>query len=317
MMSATAEATEPRFARDVVDGLSRPQKTLPCQWLYDKRGSELFEDITRLPEYYPTRTEIGILRAHADAIAAAAGPCATLIEYGAGALSKTRLLLDALDHPAAYIPIDVSGSFLEAAADQLRTAYPGVAVNPVVGDFLAPIQLPKISGRGFRVGFFPGSTIGNLSDLEIRDFLARARRDLGDDALFVLGFDLKKNASILIPAYDDSAGVTAAFNLNILARINRELGATFDLDGFAHEARWNAGQSRIEMHLVGKRDQLVRVGDHAFFFNAEESIHTENSRKFDIAAMAAACAGVGWQTLHTFTDDKRLFAVALMRTGHE
>jgi dimethylhistidine N-methyltransferase len=314
-MTALAEASEPRLLRDVIDGLSRPQKTLPCQWLYDQRGSELFEDITRLPEYYPTRTEIGIMRANVDAIASVAGAGATLVEYGAGAALKTRLLLNALDEPAAYVPIDVSGPFLEAAATSLRADYPGLRVTPVVADFLAPLSLPDVEGTGTRIGFFPGSTIGNLSDNEIRAFLSRARDDLGDRALFVLGFDLKKDPAILIPAYDDAAGITAAFNRNILTRINRELGATFAVDDFAHEARWNPGQSRIEMHLVGSRDQSVRVGERTFFFNAGESIHTENSRKFDIAGVKAASASVGWATLEAFTDPDGLFAVALMRAA--
>ncbi|MHA1559234.1 MAG: L-histidine N(alpha)-methyltransferase [Alphaproteobacteria bacterium] len=312
MMLATEGALQPRFLSDVLGGLSRPQKTLPSQWLYDEFGSELFERITKLPEYYLTRTEIGILRTEAGAIAEAAGRGARLVEYGAGASVKTRLLLDAMNEPSAYVPVDVSGPFLAATADGLRTDYPALAVRPVVGDFLQPVNLPRLDGSGRWVGFFPGSTIGNLSDHEIRTFLKRVRAALGDEAMFVLGYDLRKSPSILIPAYDDAAGVTAAFNLNILTRINRELGANFDVDGFAHEARWNGALSQIEMHLVAKSDQHVWVVGRPITIAAGESIHTENSRKFDMAAVRETAEAAGWNTLYTRTDKDGLFAVAAM-----
>lgn len=311
-MLARAGALQPRFLSDVLDGLSRPQKTLPSQWFYDEFGSELFERITQLPEYYLTRTEIGILRNEAGAIAESAGSCARLVEYGAGASVKTRLLLDAMHEPSAYVPVDVSGPFLTVTADRLRTDYPSLSVRPVIGDFLQPVNIPRLDGNGRWVGFFPGSTIGNLSDHEIRAFLKRVRAALGDDAMFVLGYDLRKSPMVLIPAYDDAAGVTAAFNLNILTRINRELGANFDTSGFAHEARWNGALSQIEMHLVAKSDQHVWVAGQPIRIAAGESIHTENSRKFDIAAVQETAEAVGWNTLHTRTDKDELFAVAVM-----
>ena len=312
-MLAPAGAVEPRFLRDVIDGLSRPQKTIPSQWFYDAAGSELFDEITGLPEYYLTRTEIGILRAEAGAIADAVGSNATLIEYGAGGSIKTRLLLDAFRELSAYLPIDVSRDYLEAAAAQLRLDYPGLLVRPVVADFLGPINLSGLDRNGTQIGFFPGSTIGNLSDNEIRAFLKRARRDLGEASVFVVGYDLRKDPSILVAAYDDSAGVTAAFNRNLLERVNHELGASFDLGSFAHEARWNSDLSRIEMHLVSTTDQLVLVGERQFSFESGESIHTENSRKFEIAAVEATCAATGWEAVATHTDNDRLFAVTILR----
>ena len=314
-MLATAGALQPRFLSDVLDGLSRPQKTLPSQWFYDEFGSALFERITQLPEYYLTRTEIGILRNEASAIAKAAGPGARLVEYGAGASVKTRLLLDAMHEPSAYVPVDVSGSFLTATADRLRADYPALTVRPVIGDFLQPVNMPRLDGNGRWVGFFPGSTIGNLSDYEIRGFLNRVRTTLGDGAMFVLGYDLRKSPSILIPAYDDAAGVTAAFNLNILTRINRELGANFDLSGFAHEACWNDSLSRIEMHLVAKSDQHVWVAGQPITVAAGESIHTENSRKFDVTAVQNTAEATGWNTLYTRTDRDGLFVVAVMEAS--
>jgi len=314
-MIATVGVSHSRFLSDVLDGLSGPQKTLPSQWLYDDFGSELFEQITLLPEYYLTRTEVGILRADASEIAELAGTGARLIEYGAGASVKTRLLLDAMDEPAAYVPVDVSGPFLAAAAEGLRADYPALTVHPVIGDFLQHVALPSLGAGGRSIGFFPGSTIGNLSDREIRTFLKRVRGALGNGAMFVLGYDLRKSPSILIPAYDDAAGVTAAFNLNILSRINRELGATFDVDGFAHEARWNEVLSQIEMHLVAKSDQSIWVAGQPITVAGGESIHTENSRKFDIAGVQETAFAAGWHTLHTRTDDDGLFAVAVMEAA--
>lgn len=269
------------FRMDVVRGLSKPQKTLPCQYFYDEAGSVLFEQITELEEYYPTRTEISILNAHIDEIAATLGPGVLLVEYGAGASTKTRILLDHLVDPSGYVPIDVSETFLLHTADGLRRDYPDLAVHPIVGDFMIRLGLPSdISGQP--VGFFPGSTIGNLSDTDIDTFMRAARALLGKSGQFLIGVDLRKSPDILIPAYDDAAGVTAAFNLNLLTRINRELGADFDLSAFAHRAIWNDQASRIEMHLESLSDQQVKIGQDQFFFAAGETIHTENSRKFDL-----------------------------------
>lgn len=299
------------FLADVVDGLSKPQKTLACRWLYDEAGSDLFEQITELPEYYPTRTEISILNQHADEIVSALGDDALLIEYGAGASTKTRILLDNLNAIAGYVPIDVSEAFLLYTAETLRRDYPKLDVFPVVGNFMAEIDLPELPS-GQRVGFFPGSTIGNLSDDEIESFLNGARSLLGDDSRFLIGVDLRKSPDILVPAYDDAAGVTAAFNLNLLRRINSELDANFDLTCFTHEARWNDEASRIEMHLGCTCDQDITIADQSFHFSAGETIHTENSRKFSIETLTPVFEKTGWTITNLWSDPGNLFAVLLL-----
>jgi len=301
------------FYEDVVAGLSQPQKTLPCRWLYDQRGSELFEAITDLPEYYPTRTEVAIFEKHLPAMAAAIGDHAHVVEFGAGAGTKTRLLLDALSAPRSYVAIDISADFLASSMAELAADYPALKVIPVVGNFMNPddmtaTQLPE----GNRLAFFPGSTIGNLLDGEIITFLKSVRTALGQNGKFLIGFDLVKGEDILVPAYDDAAGVTAAFNLNLLERINRELDGGFNLDDFAHEARWNDADGRIEMHLVSERDQVVSVNGDRFDFKKGETIHTENSRKFKMDGFKALAAKAGWAFEETWTDDKGYFAVALM-----
>ncbi len=303
------------FARDLIDGLSSMPKSLPCQWLYDQRGSELFEAITELPEYYPTRTETKILAAHADRIMSAIGPQAALIEYGAGASIKTRILLDAADRLATYVPIDVSAEFLIQTADDLRQTYRDFAIQPVVANFLADITLPALPEHASRTGFFPGSTIGNLSDVEIQHFLNSARQLLGASGHFILGYDLHKSADILIPAYDDAQGVTAAFNLNLLVRANRELGTDFDVTRFKHQAIWNEAFSRIEMHLVSQCRQSVRMNGQVFNFDVGETIHTENSRKFTQISIEQACLTSGWTVQETFNDPDNLFAVALLKAN--
>ena len=288
---------------------------MPCKLLYDEAGSDLFERITRLPEYYLGRTETAILRGRAGDIAMRAGPSAVLVEYGAGASVKTRILLDAMDKPRAYIPIDVSVDALEKAKPLLQKDYPDLEICPVAANFLQPPPLPDLAGGHRRVGFFPGSTIGNLSDEEIGTFLTQAAGQLGPDALMVLGADLRKDPGILIPAYDDEAGVTAAFNLNILKRINRDLDADFNPGSFRHEARWNDGLSRVEMHLVSTAEQDVHVGGRIFHFGVGESIHTENSRKFDLDRLRQLLAGNGWSVADTHTDSEEMFAViVLVRT---
>lgn len=301
------------FRMDVVRGLSKPQKTLPCQYFYDEAGSILFEQITELEEYYPTRTEISILNAHIDEIAATLGPNVLLVEYGAGASTKTRILLDHLVDPSGYVPIDVSEAFLLQTADGLRRDYPELSVHPIVGDFMIRLGLPSdISGQP--VGFFPGSTIGNLNDIDIDTFMRAARALLGKTGQFLIGVDLRKSPDILVPAYDDAAGVTAAFNLNLLTRINRELGADFDLSAFAHRAIWNDQASRIEMHLESLSDQQVQIGQDQFFFAAGETIHTENSRKFDLQALTTQMSAAGWQSKRVWSDPKAYFAVILLET---
>ena len=312
-MLVKPDTVRTQFERDVTEGLSNTQKSLPCQWLYDQRGSELFEEITHLPEYYPTRTETAILRAHAKQIVQGLGPNPALIEYGAGASVKTRIILDAFENLAAYIPIDVSADFLLQTAEAIRRDYPGCPVHPVIADFLSEITLPALPEGANRIGFFPGSTIGNLSDIEIHQFLNRARHSLGEGSHFILGFDLRKSPDILIPAYDDAQGITAAFNLNLLTRINRELSADFDLGAFTHEARWKDELSRIEMHLVSTRRQTVKLAGLTFEFDQGETIHTENSRKFSKSAMLRMCEAGGWTCTQTFTDPDDLFAVCVLK----
>lgn len=299
------------FLSDVIAGLSATPKTLPCQYFYDVTGSELFEKITQLPEYYPTRTEISILSTHAEEIAQALGADVLLVEYGAGASVKTRLLLDAMPDLRAYIPIDVSRTFLLQTAAGLRDDYPNLTVLPVAGNFMR-YDLPTDLPEGRKVGFFPGSTIGNLNDADIHALLTTAAEALGDNAAFLIGVDLEKSDDILLPAYDDAAGVTAQFNLNILRRINRELGADFDVSQFTHEARWNRDASRIEMHLVSRIDQTVRIDDRALNFAAGESIHTENSRKFNVQTLSALFEEAGWNIKNIWEDRQRYFAVMLL-----
>ncbi len=303
------------FVRDVLSGLSAPQKHIPSRWLYDAHGSALFEQITELPEYYVTRTERSILEAHVDAMAAAIGAGGTLVEYGAGATVKTRLLLSALASPERYIPVDISRDFLLDAARTIAEDYPGLIVEPFVGDFLSggPVIAPDVSGPV--AGFFPGSTIGNLSDAEITRFMIAVRDHLGPRAAFIVGADLRKAADILIPAYDDASGVTAAFNLNLLTRINRELGGDFNVSAFRHEARWNDAASKIEIHIVSERDQGVTVRGKRFDFAAGETIHTEDSRKFTEAQLQALFAETGWTIAQTWTDPKDWFALILLRAA--
>ena len=305
--------TRDPFREDVLKGLSQPQKTIPSRWLYDERGSQLFDAITELPEYYPTRTELSILRDRAGEMAAAIGPDAVLVEYGAGSLLKVRILLDAMERPSAFVPVDISASHLESAADELKADYPDLRIKPVAADFMASNlgeSLPVSEGRC--AGFFPGSTIGNLLDGDIHRFLSNARGDLGDGACFIIGLDQPKPPEILVPAYDDAQGVTAAFNKNLLTRMNRELQAGFDPDAFEHEARWNEAASRIEMHLRSLKAQRVSVAGERFEFAAGETIHTENSRKIALDRFAALAEGAGWALSQSWLDDKALFAVMLL-----
>ncbi|WP_439472835.1 ergothioneine biosynthesis protein EgtB [Brevundimonas sp.] len=296
--SETARVTDDdsaAFRDDLIAGLSGSPKHTSPKWFYDAAGSDLFEDITRLPEYYPTRQEAALLRAVAPEWTPLFGPGAVLVEFGSGASEKTRIVLDAAPDLSAYVPVDISPEALEAAAARIRAAYPNLCVSPVVGDFLALGDLPQGLGQGRKIGFFPGSTIGNLAPEEAVAFLSGARRLLGEDALFVLGVDLVKNPAVLIAAYDDAQGVTADFNRNLLVRANRELGANFDLDAFAHRAVWNAEASRIEMHLQAMRNMVVNIDGRRIAFGRGETIHTENSRKFTQGAVRDLAAASGWR----------------------
>ena len=283
-----------RFRRDLLAGLTRSPKTVSPKWLYDAEGSRLFEEITRLPEYYPTRQEASLLRQVAPDWAARFGPRAVLVEYGSGASEKTRIVLDAARDLAAYAPIDISREALAAAARRIEAAYPGLKVAPLVGDFLHLSALPDGIGGGRRIGFFPGSTIGNLEPDEAVAFLSAARRQLGEGALFILGVDLVKAPEVLVAAYDDEAGVTAAFNRNLLVRANRELRAEFEVDAFAHRAVWNAAASRMEMHLEATRDMEVCIDGRRIGFREGETLHTESSRKFTEASARQLAADAGW-----------------------
>ncbi len=283
------------FAQALIEGLSASPKAMSPKWFYDAAGSRLFEDITRLPEYYPTRQEAALLAEVSPRLAEAMGEDAVLVEFGSGASEKTEVLLDAAPGVAAYVPIDISETALEEAAVRIRARYPRLDVRPVVGDFLHPAALPQGLPTGRRVGFFPGSTIGNLYPDEARAFLKDARAMLGEGALFILGVDLVKNPAVLIAAYDDSAGVTAAFNLNLLERANAEADADFDLSAFEHQALWNADEARIEMHLRARRDQLVEVAGQRFRFREGETLHTENSRKFTPDRVTALAESAGWR----------------------
>lgn len=311
--NTTATVVKSEFLTDVLAGLSKPdQKTLSPRWLYDQKGSKIFEQITDLPEYYVTRTELTLLKDIAPLFSDAIGSNATIVEYGAGAAVKVRLLLDALETPAQYVAIDISYDHLVQALKPVAAAYPDLDVLPVAGDFLSGTIATEIKAVGTKVGFFPGSTIGNLSDTEIKHFLDGARQFLGDKAKFVLGADLKKDPNILVPAYDDAAGVTAAFNLNLLTRINRELLATFDLSDFAHKAIWSEENSRIEMHLESLVDQDFSIAGQTFFMQAGETIHTENSRKFTRAQLEDIVAKSGWRIDLFETDAKGYFAELLL-----
>lgn len=296
------------FASDVIDGLSQHPKRLPPKYFYDARGSELFEQITVLPEYYPTRTELSILRDRAGEISAIIPEGAALVEFGAGATTKVRLLLGQCAF-GAYVPVDISGDFLKAQADALRRDFPALDVHPVAADFTAPFALPEAVRAMPKVGFFPGSTIGNFEPDEASAFLRSVREILGADAQMVIGVDLEKDERVLYAAYNDAAGVTARFNLNVLVRINRELGGNFDLSGFIHRAIYNRDRHRIEMHLISRKAQTVRVLGRSFAFRPGETIHTECSYKYSLARFAALALGAGWKVQTSWTDAAGMFSL--------
>jgi dimethylhistidine N-methyltransferase len=296
------------FASDVLDGLSKHPKQLAPKYFYDAAGSELFEQITLLPEYYPTRTELGILRDHGADISAIVPKGSALVEFGAGATTKVRLLLETCAF-GAYVPVDISGDFLKAQADALRKDFPGLAVYPVNADFTAAFTLPDAVAAMPKVGFFPGSTLGNFEPHEACAFLRSAREILGRNARMIIGVDLEKNERVLYEAYNDKAGVTARFNLNLLHRINRELGGNFDVSAFTHRAIYNRDRHRIEMYLISRKAQTVRVLGRAFSFRAGESIHTENSYKYSPERFAGLARGSGWIPSHCWSDAAGMFSV--------
>lgn len=307
------------FARAVVAGLSQAAKAIPCTWLYDRRGSELFEEITHLDVYYPTRTELAIFDAHIEEMVRPIGRGAVVVEIGSGSSRKTPKLLRALPSPHAYVPVDIAHDFLLESIALLARAFAGLHIQPLVADFMHPFSLPAAlrAPDTPRLGFFPGSTVGNLSPEEAQAFLRRIAQTLGPAAYLLIGTDCTRSPAVLLPAYDDPQGVTAAFNLNLLARINRELGGDFALDRFRHEVRYLPGDrrqpARIEMHLVSRDAQTVRLLDRQFRFATGESIHTENSYKYSPAEFVALAHAAGWRAVGCWHDAQRRFAVHLLR----
>ena len=309
------------LARDVLNGLSQTQKTLPCIWFYDHRGSLLFEDITRTADYYPTRTETRLLRGLVQEVANTVGPHAELIELGSGSSVKTRLLLGAMPALAAYVPVEISEAFLNDAVAGLVRDFPSLVVKPVVADFTAHFELPQRTTQGqghtgARLGFFPGSTIGNFSPEAATALLAQFAQALGPKAWLLIGVDTTQNPALLVPAYNDAQGITAEFNLNLLLRINRELGANFQLGHFHHAARFDAVAGRVEMHLVSETHQTVQVLGHRFEFKAGESIHTENAYKYSAPVFRRLAGAAGWHEERAWCDTQGTgFTVFLMRSG--
>ncbi len=302
---------EESFRDSIVGGLTKRRKSIACRFLYDARGSALFEQICELPEYYPTRTEIRILEDHAREMTDLMGPDCQLIEFGSGSSRKVRILLEALERPAAYVGIDISRDWLREATANLAGEFPLLPVVAVCADYMQPLELPELPARsaGRRVGFFPGSTIGNLTPDEAVAFLAGCRNVLGGDGGMLLGVDLKKDAAILDAAYNDAAGITAAFNLNLLERINRELDGDFDLSRFAHDAAYNEVAGKVEIFIRSLADQIVTIAGRAVSFAAGERIHTEDSCKYTIAEFQRLATRAGFTAVRTWTDRDALFSV--------
>jgi len=305
-MTELVAALDGTFARDVIRGFSQPRKSIPARYFYDLRGSELFDEITRLPEYYPTRTELGLLRRHTADLARLAGHRRTVVEFGAGSATKTPVLLDAVG-AETFVAIDISGEYLARSVAALAQTRPGLRVVPVEGDFTRPLDLAALPRP--LTGFFSGSTIGNFGHRAAVDLLRSFRATLGDDARLVIGIDTRKNPHLLEAAYDDAAGVTARFNLNLLARINRELGGTIPVDAFDHRAFWHDGHGRIEMHLVATRDLAFQVQGRHFAMRGGETIHTENSYKYTAAEARVIARAAGWEPLVHWTDPEALFGL--------
>lgn len=313
LIDASRDTLRAQFRRDVLTGLAQERKAIPARWFYDHRGSELFEEITRLPEYYPTRTETGILMAHAARIGRVVGARHhVVVEFGAGSATKTPLLLDAI-WPAAYVPIDISGAFLSESCEALAARYPDLPIHPVEADFSQPATLPEEVGAYPRLGFFPGSTIGNMEPLAATDLLRSMRQTLGAGSLLLIGFDRIKDEATLVAAYDDAQGVTAAFNLNLATRINAELGGTIPLDALAHRAIWNDERARIEMHIMATRAIAFEVCGRRFTMAEGETIHTENSHKYDPRSADTLLLAGGWEPMQGFGDADDRFMVILAR----
>jgi dimethylhistidine N-methyltransferase len=312
----TLEKVDPAFRADVLNGLSEPIPAIPARWFYDRRGSELFDDITRLPSYYPSRTETALLDARIDEIARLLPRNCAVVEFGSGSSTKTPILLRAA-RPKAYVPIDISGDFLRESAARVDVEFPGIPVHPVEADFTREIQLPAAIDGMPRLGFFPGSTIGNFVQRSATDLLRHFRAILGTGAKLLIGMDRVKQVDRLIAAYDDPQGVTAEFNLNLLRRINRELDGDIPLDAFRHQARWNDMLSRIEMHLIATRDVEFQIEHRHFTFAKGQSIHTENSHKYEARGARLLLLAGGWTPLAEWTDPDEDFALILAEAERE
>ncbi|MEO1023039.1 MAG: L-histidine N(alpha)-methyltransferase [Bacteroidota bacterium] len=293
---------------EVLEGLSKPQKTLPSKYFYDEKGSELFDQITELDEYYPTRTEVEILQTHFDEIAASLGESVVLIEPGSGSSEKTKQFLDRLTALCCYIPMDISGDYLDKVARRLQDEYPDIDIKPLAADYTKPFTLPDVNPHARKVVYYPGSTIGNFERYKVERFLGVIHNIVGDDGGFLIGVDLKKEESVLYHAYNDSEQVTAAFNKNLLTHLNRKLESDFNVDQFAHEAIWNEELSRIEMHLISRMNQAVRVNGSVITFKEGETIHTENSHKYTIEAFAELVAP-WFEVKKVWTDHNTWFSI--------
>ena len=298
------------FRADVLEGLAQEPKAVPARWLYDEAGSELFEAITQLPEYYLTRAETEILRKRCADFRRLIAPGRAVVEFGSGSSVKTPLLLDCIE-PAAYVPLDISGDFLRAAAADLAEKFPGLPVHPVEADFMQPVRLPEALADIPKLGFFPGSTIGNMVARTAVDLLRSMRQTLGGDALLLIGMDLVKDVAVLEAAYDDAQGVTAEFNLNLVRRVNRELGGTIPVDRLRHVARWNDTYARIEMHLEAIDDIDFEVSGRCFALAKGETIHTENSHKFDRRSQYTLLLAGGWTPVERWLDESERFSLLL------
>jgi L-histidine N-alpha-methyltransferase len=302
---------DPHFKADVLSGLDRrPQRAIPARWFYDHRGSELFDEITRLPEYHVARVETALLERHCGEVGAIVGPGRAIVEFGAGSSTKTPILLDRTE-PGAYVPIDISGDFLRQSAAGLAYAFPDLLVLPLDADFTRPLAMPEAVRDMPKLGFFPGSTIGNLTVSSATDLLRAMHATLGAGAMLLIGFDLPKDAATLIPAYDDAQGVTAAFNLNLLHRINRELDGDIPVGAFRHVARWNEAESRIEMHLEATRGVAFTIAGRPFTMAGGETVHTENSHKHCLDHARLLLRAGAWSPIRDWTDADGMFALIL------
>ena len=315
-MQSTCTATEhtdapvnSEFSTEVLKGLKQDQKRIPSRFLYDARGSELFEEITVLDEYYPTRTEIILLKKHCKEIAERAGENVSLIEFGSGSSKKTKYLIDALNNIHSYVPIEISRSALKGAEKDLKQYFPNLNILPIHADFTKPYELPNTLNENYHLGFFPGSTIGNFEVNSAINFLQNARDILGQQSGLVIGVDLQKSMDVLIPAYNDTKGVTAEFNLNLLKRVNRELKGNLNIEAFRHKAIYNTSCQRIEMHLESLQEQRATIMGQTFSFSKGETIHTENSHKYTIESFGELANKAGWNRLKYWTDEANLFSI--------